>query len=155
MTKPRRKPATSIEGTISLIEQAAKGPHKPPAHVRMRDVDMPFWAGIMNARARDDWSKCDLVVAAQLARTQADIERESELLDTEGTTSANRAGETVINPRVVVVERMAAREMALLRTLRLGGLGNGANAKERRRLEMQAEQITQESTDEVDSELLA
>jgi hypothetical protein len=101
-----------------------------PAHVRLRDTDLPFWDGIVRARARDEWSASDLVVAAQLARCQYDIERESIVLDDEGTVLVNERGTQIANPRVSVLEQLARREMALLRTLRMGGTAAGGDRRD-------------------------
>lgn len=98
---------------------------EPPDHVALRDGDRPFWEGIVRARTRDDWSENDLVVAAQLSRCQADIERESAVLDGEGTVLSNARGTQVCNPRVSVMEQLARREMALMRCLRIGGVARG------------------------------
>jgi hypothetical protein len=104
---------------------------------------MPFWDGIIAQRARDDWTEVDLVVAAQLARTQADIETESALVETEEPAKIKLE-------HVVILDKLANREMALIRTLRLAGLGNASDVKERRRLERQAESLAKETDDEAD-----
>jgi hypothetical protein len=153
--RPRRPRTDSIEQTIKLMEDVVKGPPEPPAHVKLRPWDMPFWDAIIRQRARDDWTEVDLVVAAQLARTQADIETESALLETEGTIGTGGQKQDVVSPRLSVVGLLCKREMALLRTLRLGGVGNAANAAERRRLERQAESLAAESVDSEDDRLLA
>ena len=149
MKKPRRPPVTSIEQTIKLIGDVAKGPPDPPAHVKLRPGDMPFWDGIIAQRARDDWTEVDLVVAAQLARTQADIETESRMADD------GEMRTKILLERVVILDKLSNREMALIRTLRLAGLGNASDVKERRRLERQAESLAAESADTEDDRLLA
>jgi hypothetical protein len=77
---------------VRAMQNATRGPHPVPAHVRLRDGDEPFWIGIMKSRARDEWSPADLVVAAQLARCQADIEHQSSLLDGESMVTENKRG---------------------------------------------------------------
>ena len=133
---------------------AAAGALRPPAHVKMRKGDLPFWQGVVSARARGDWTATDLVVAAQLARTQADIESESRALDREKTVIENARGSLVANPRVSVLEQLARREMALMRTLRLGGRVSGDARDEARRAKVaqEAGRIREELEDE---ELLA
>src|SRR6478736_1745075 len=117
---PRKKSDTA-EGAIRAMKNAAQPELEPPSHVRLRAEDRPFWSGILRARARDDWDTHDLVVVAQLARTQRDIEVESLHLENEGTVVENQRGTQVMNPRVTVLEQLARREMALMRTLRMGG----------------------------------
>jgi hypothetical protein len=155
MKRPRRPRVDSIEQTIKLIGDAVKGPPEPPLHARLRAGDRPFWDDVIRQRARDDWTEVDLVVAVQLARTQADIETQSELLEGEGPIGRGGQGQDVVNPRLSVVELLCKREMAFLRTLRIGGLGNAANATERRRLERQAEGIAKEAQDVEEDRLLA
>lgn len=150
----KRTPGTSVETIVQAMTDAAAGPLEPPAHVKLRDGDAPFWAGIVCARARSDWPAVDLVVAAQLARCQADIERESMALDAESTVLTNARGTQVANPRVMVLEQLARREMALLRTLRMGGraAGDPRDDAGRRKAQADAAAIRESLEDE---ELLA
>lgn len=116
-----RKPRSdSTTAALFAIENARKPAPEPPIHAPLRDCDKPFWAAIVAGRGRDEWRNVDLVLAAQLARCQADIEREAAILDTEGTVLDGRA-----NPRAAVVEAMVKRELALMRSLRMGGSATG------------------------------
>ena len=131
-----------------------------PSHCRLMSdfgpSDWPFWNGVLRARARDEWGDVSLVVAAQLARCQNDIESESLLLENEGTVVVNMRGSAVANPRVAVLEQLARREMALMRTLRMGGeaAGDRRNEAGRRKAQTAAEKIQAEIGEE-DDELLA
>lgn len=97
-----------------------------------------------------------MVVAAQLARCQHDIEREQMSLDDEGTVVRNDKGTQVMNPRVAVLEQLARREMALMRTLRMGGriAGDARDESGKRKIERQARAVREELQDE-DEGLLA
>jgi hypothetical protein len=150
----KRTPSTSPEAAVKAMVDAAKPLPDPPAHVSLRDGDRPFWDGIVRARARDEWTEADLVVAAQLARCQADIEREQASVDAEGSVVENARGTNVMNARVTILEQLARREMALLRTLRMGGriAGDARDEEGRRRLQRQAEKVRAELEDD---ELLA
>lgn len=125
---------------------AASGPPPVPEHVRLRPGDLPFWHGIVRARAYGEWSAVDLVVAAQLARAQADIESESHLLDAEGSVVKNERGTVVANARVSVLEQLARREMALMRSLRMAGpqAGDARNESGRRKAQRQAAAVLDE-----------
>lgn len=151
----KRTRATSAENAVKAMVDVAKGPPEIPAHVALRDGDRPFWDGILRARARDEWGDADLVVAAQLARCQHDIETESTALDSENTVLPNARGTLVMNPRITVLEQLARREMALMRTLRIGGRAAGDPRDEagRRKAQRQAENVRKEL--EEDDELLA
>jgi hypothetical protein len=150
----KRTPVTSPEAAVKAMVDAAKPLPEPPAHVSLRDGDRPFWDGVVRARARDEWTDSDLVVAAQLTRCQADIERESLLLDAESSVVTNERGTQIVNPRVSVLEQLARREMALMRTLRMGGrvAGDARDEAGRRRIQRQAEAVRAELEDD---ELLA
>ena len=126
MQKKQRKTRSSdtAKGAISAMVDAAKDLPEIPAHVSLRDGDLPFWNSVLRARARSEWSDADLVVAAQLARCMADIEREQQLLDAEGTIIENDRGTMVTNPRFRAINELKQSQLATFRALTLN-----ANAK--------------------------
>ena len=144
MKKPRK--AGSVESAVKAMFDAAGPELQVPAHCNLRAGDMPFWHGIMRARARDEWTEVDLVVATQLARCQADIDEEQVALAAEGTVVRNDRGTLCANARVSVLEQFARREMALMRTLRMGGqvAGDSRDEAGRRKLQRSAEKVRQE-----------
>ena len=144
---PRKPRSDSASAAITAALAAASPLPDVPAHVRLRDGDRPFLDGILRARARSEWSAADLVVAAQLARCQADIETESERLDAEGSVIENQKGTPVMNPRQAVLQQLAQREMALMRALRMAGTAAGGDSRDlqkARSLQRQAEQAREE-----------
>jgi hypothetical protein len=136
----------SVQTAVSAALDAAMGPIPCPKHVRLRAEDEPFWLGILSSRARDEWTPGDLVVGAQLARVQRDIEVESLALETEGTVIENGRGTPVMNPRATVLEALARREMAFMRTLRMGGAaaGEARHVVERRKASKRAATVQSE-----------
>ncbi len=121
--KPRTKRARSdsVASAVKAMVDAALPDIEVPAWVTLTESAKPFWVGVVRARARDEWQDVDLVVAAQLAQCQADIAEEDEALRVEGRVIRNDRGSPVMNPRTTVLEQLARREMALMRTLRMGG----------------------------------
>ena len=109
----KRGPANSAASAVRAMQNATRGAIRPPAHVKLREGDLPFWEAVVRSRARDEWTPADLVVAAQLSRCQADIEREQATLDVEGSVIDN-AGRPMLNPRSAVADMLARREMAQL-----------------------------------------
>lgn len=97
---------------------------KPPMHVLVRECERPFWDAIIKSRARDEWAETDLVVAAQLARCQSDIENESRLLAGEGSVIEDDRGRARMNPRHSVLQQLAQRETALMRCLSIAGVAS-------------------------------
>ena len=150
----KRTPASNAENAVRAMVNSTLAPLKPPKHCKMRPGDEPFWDGIISARAREEWTRCDMVVAAQLARCQADIETESAALEEEESTKLNGRGTMVFNPRLNVLELLSRREMALMRTLRMGGrvAGDSRDEAGRRKLQDQATAVREEFADD---ELLA
>ncbi len=126
MTKntKRIRSSDTARGAISAMLEASLDLPEAPKHVNLRDGDRPFWENILRARARSEWSEADLVVAAQLARCMADIEREQRLLDSEGTVVANDRGTMVTNPRFRAINELKQSQLATFRALTLN-----ANAK--------------------------
>lgn len=148
----KRTRSDSAASAVKAMLDAAKDDLRPPGHVRLRDGDEPFWIGVVRARARDEWTETDLVVAAQLARCLHDIEREQVCLDLEGSVVTNDKGTQIVNPRVSVLEQYARREMALMRTLRMGGKVPGEDPRSQsgaRRVERQSRKVKDELVDEL------
>jgi hypothetical protein len=142
----KRTRSDSAASAVKAMLDAAQGVLDAPTHVKLREGDKAFWDGIVRARARDEWLEADLVVAGQLARCQADIEREQGALDMEGSVVRNDRGTQVMNPRVTVLEQLARREMALMRTLRMGGrvAGDARDEAGRRKIQRQSEKLREE-----------
>jgi hypothetical protein len=147
----RKSRSDSAQSAIKAMVAVALPEFESPPHVRLPDEAKPFWSGIMASRAREEWSKNDFVVAAQLARCQFDIERESILLDGEGSVVENARGTQIMNPRHSVLEQLARREMALMRAL---GMNAASGQKDRssqqaaRKTQRQAEQVREELTED-------
>lgn len=156
--KPRTKRARadSAASAVKAMVNAAKPDIEVPAWVTLTDSARPFWIGVVRARARDEWQDVDLVVAAQLAQCQADIAEEDEALRAEGRVIKNERGTAVMNPRTTVLEQLARREMALMRTLRMGGrvAGDARDEQGKRQLERGARKARQQ-VEEEDEGLLA
>lgn len=156
---PRIKdPSNTLKSKIDAMVAIGQPELQPPAFMPLRASAMNFWPGIMASRARAEWLDVDLVVAAQLADCQCSIQEESEAIHAEGTVLRNDRGTMVANPRANILEALARREMALMRTLRMGGriAGDTRDEAGRRRNEhtarKTAEQIKQEREED---ELLA
>ena len=76
----RRKPnrnrrSDSATAAVTAAQNAALGPHDPPAHIDFPDSARPYWLNIMEARARDRWLPIDLANAAELAMLYDDMAR--------------------------------------------------------------------------------
>ena len=142
----KRLRADSTTSVIKAMSDAAMGELKPPSHIIITDSAIPYWNGVVRARARDEGSEVDLVVAAQLAQCQSDMADQDVLLRSEGSIVSNERGTQIMNPRATLMENLARREMALMRTLRLGGSvsGDKRDDAKRRSIQRQSEEIRKE-----------
>lgn len=148
--KTKRTRADSAASAVKAMVDAAKPDVEIPDYVTLTPSALPFWAGVVRARARDEWIDVDLVVAGQLAQCQADIAEEDAALRAEGRVIKNDRGTPVMNPRTTVMEQLARREMALMRTLRMGGriAGDSRDEAGKRKIERQSRALRGELEEE-------
>ena len=71
---PKRHRSDSAKSATQAHQNAAQGPLEPPGYVTLPEPCTPFWDAIVTSRPRDTWTESDLVLAANLARTQHAIE---------------------------------------------------------------------------------
>jgi hypothetical protein len=132
---------------------------EPLEHCQVRPEAMPFWEAIIVARARDEWTDVDLVVASQLSECQYQIEEQKKQLEDESDVLTNAKGTRVCNPRLTIIERLVARQIMLMRTLTINARASGdpRDKKPRRALEKKSREISKELKDEEedDENLLA
>lgn len=114
-----KAPRTSVQRAVEALQEARVPPPDPPAHVRLRPGDLPFWRDVLDGKGAVDWCAYELPLAAQLARAWNDLQRESDLLDREPKVFRFPGGQTKQNPRVKVIESISARALLLARQLRV------------------------------------
>lgn len=149
--KPRKTRTDSAAAAIEAAKNATLPVVMPPPHVRISADAMPYYVDIYHARARAEWNPHQLTVAAQIAECMArQVEIEAQLL-LEGLVVEGMHGPKP-NPLVGILERMAARQQALGRSLQLVGRSTGdprTNTKQRQ-LEASARQAAAEAKQEDD-----
>ena len=148
MTK-RKQRVDSATAAVQVM-QAAVMEIVPPAHVRMGDGDWPYWKSVIAEFARSEWTDHQLEVAAFLARTMADLEREQWLLREEGATLASERGTPVVNPRKTVVQMHASSILSLRRSLSLHARAQHGEARDTAKRRGIAKDIEAESPFEDD-----
>jgi hypothetical protein len=110
---PKRKsPSNSAAAAVRAAQNVALGPRDPLPYAPVPEAAMPFWLAIMRNRPRDRWNDHDLALAANLARTLADIEKLQGDLAVEGYVVAGK-----VNPKHQLVEALTKRVSALSRLL--------------------------------------
>ena len=118
--KTRKPRSDSSDRAITAMQAVRQDPPSVPAQMHLSEAALLYWPAVVAGRAREDWNPIDLVLAARLALTQADISSETDTLAQEGFVIEGRA-----NPRATVVEALVKRELALLRSLRMTGAATG------------------------------
>lgn len=115
----KRSRSDSASAAVAAMQAATAGPIEPPSYVHVREGDVLFWNSIVRARTRESWTDNDLVMAANLARCLADIERLQREIDVEGDIILNAKDTQVINPKHNLLETLSRRAVALSRTLQV------------------------------------
>lgn len=125
----------------------------PPSNVPLDKGDMPFFASVIAEFARSEWTAHQLELAAMLARTMADLEREQRLLREEGATALSERGTPVVNPRKTVVQMHASTILSFRRSLALHARAQGGDARDIGKRRAIARSI--EADNPLDDDLLA
>jgi len=125
----RRQRVDSTTAAVKIMAGAAKA-IIPPAHVPLQDEDVPFWLSVIAEFARSEWTDHQLELAAMLARTMADLEREQRDLREEGSVTKTDRGTPVVNPRKAVVQMHAGTILALRRSLSLHARAQGGEGRD-------------------------
>jgi hypothetical protein len=154
-TPQRKARSDSAAAAIQAAKNAALGDLMPPEHVCISADVMPDYLAVVRARARDEWSELDLIVAAQLAECIGQQREQSAIILIEGEVLENARGTMVANPRVTILERLAGRQMAYMRTLQMGGRVPGTVGDKRKKqgarvLERGARRAHEEAVEEDD-----
>lgn len=137
-----------------MIEMATQGV-KPPTYVDIKPEHMSYWNAITEARA--NWTKIDLIHAANLARTLYMIEEETKMLDMEGSVVINQRGTQIANPRFSILEQLSRRSVALSAKIQVHAaatIGEVENTRKKNAVKQKAVN-TMNARDDEDDFLLA
>jgi len=118
-----RKPRS--DSTSEAVKAATALPVHPPSTVPLEDCDKAFFANVVDEFARSEWTAHSLELAAMLARTMADLEREQRELRKEGSIMASEKGTPVVNPRKTVIQMHASTILSYRRSLQLHARAHG------------------------------
>lgn len=125
----------------------------PPSNVPLDKSDLPFFASVIAEFARSEWTAHQLEIAAMLARTMSDLEREQRALRDEGSVMATEKGTPVVNPRRSVVQMHASSILSFRRSLSLHARAQGGESRDVAKRRDMAKSI--EADNPLDDDLLA
>jgi hypothetical protein len=113
--RPRRARIDSASEAVRVMSKAARA-IVPPSNVPLDKCDLPFFTSVIAEFARSEWTAHQLELAAMLARTMADLNREQMALRKEGAVATSERGTPVVNPRKAVVQMHAATILSFRRS---------------------------------------
>jgi hypothetical protein len=148
--KTRRRRSDSADAAVAAAKAAALGPLPPPAFIKMRDCDMPYWEAIMLARARDTWTEIDLITATTMAKSLADMERLQADVEVEGETITAGNGNPIINPKVKLLETLSRRTVSFARFLHVHAIATVGRPEDAAK----ANELERESREQDEDELI-
>ena len=137
---PKRQRIDSAAEAVRVASGAGRS-IDPPSNVPLDASDLPFFASVIAEFARSDWTAHQLELAAMLARTMADLEREQRDLRVEGSVMASERGTPVVNPRKAVVQMHASSILSFRRSLSLHARAQGGEARDVAKRRNQAKAI--------------
>ena len=112
----KSKQTNSKESAVEIMKAAAQPVH-PPSNIPLDKSDLPFFVNVIAEFARAQWTDHAREVAAMLARTMNDLNREQQELRLEGFISVRANGTTVENPRARAVKSLTGDILSLRRSL--------------------------------------
>ena len=148
----RKQRIDSASEAVRVMASAAQE-ITPPSNVPLDSSDLPFFASVLAEFARSEWTAHQLEIAAMLARTMADLEREQRMLRDEGSVMQTDRGTPVVNPRKAVVQMHAGSILSFRRSLALHARAQGGDARDIGKRRAGAKAI--EADNPLDDDLLA
>ena len=125
----RRQRSDSTEQQAKAMAGAGRE-IQAPSNVPLEECDLPFFASVLDEFARSEWTAHQLEIAALLARTMADMQREQAALRDEGAVIKTEKGTPVVNPRKTVVQMHASTITSYRRSLSLHARAQGGDARD-------------------------
>lgn len=144
----RRQRIDSTAAAVRIMQGSVRE-IAPPSHVPLDDCDWPFWENVVAEFARAEWTEHQLELAAMLARTMANLEREQRELRTEGYVSVSMRGTPVVNPRSVAVKGMTGDILSLRRSLALHARAKAGDNRDAAKQRDQAKAIEADLEDDL------
>jgi len=120
----RRQRIDSAAGAVATMAAAVRD-LSPPAHLKLRKGDLPFWDAVVKEKPKSEWTDADLAVAVNLVRAMADAERVAGYAVVGG----GNVNQRKLLETIDVSDKLARRIVTLRRAL---GLDNRAKNGEQR-----------------------
>ena len=124
--------ADTANAIVDAFKQAQKI-HDPPAFIHLKKEEIPFWEAIMRSKAYETWTEFDLIQAANLAVSQATIQKLTEEIREEGVVVKKEGTNTTIpNPKIDAKIKETDLSIRLSRIIHVHSEATGGRAKDAR-----------------------
>jgi hypothetical protein len=148
----RKQRIDSATAAVRVMQEAQRE-IAPPAHVALDAGDWPYWKSVVAEFPKIEWTEHQLEVAAQLAKSMADLEAERNALRLEGYVITLDSGKPVANPRHGVSRDLTNSVMSLRRNLSLHARAKQGEARDVAKRRDQANEIARDNP--LDDDLIA
>ena len=144
----RKQRTDTAAGDISAFAGALSAitPPKP-----LDDNEMVYWTAITRARARDDWTAIDLLLAWNLSKMMWQIQLSHAEIAEQGMTVENARGTPVDNPAFSRLEKLTRLSVSLSAKLHVHAeatVGKSEDSAKRATKQRQAEQTLENVSEE-------
>jgi hypothetical protein len=143
----RKTRIDTVSGLTSVVNASQNADLKPPKHIKMDKTDKIYFDAVIAEFAKSEWSQHLRELAAILARSMADLEREQRALRVEGSVIVGPTGKACINPRQSVVSSLTTTIMNMRRSLSLNARAQGGDARDIAKRREIAKQIEEDAGD--------
>lgn len=139
-----RKPRSdSLAGKLQAVQNVGVSPIECPPHLSLREVDKPFWPGIIKARSREEWDDGQLVMAWELCRCMGNIKQLTREIDVADMETLRNKGYPSIRSAEQHKNALIVQQITLMRSLLMIGMELAQDQVPKRRAEREAEATLQ------------
>lgn len=134
------KPSHS-EAFKDEVVKAAYREITPPAHVPLKDRDIPFFNSVIGEMALAEWTDHTIEMAALLARAMSDLYLQQKMARKEGSVIQRGIHGPGVNPRLNVIKQLTTDILAIRRSMSLQARVKMGETRDIARRRAQAKEI--------------
>lgn len=129
MSKKKTRHIDNIEEQRKIVEGAFREIN-PPAHMGLEDEYRVYFDNIIDECPKVEWSNHKIEVVTVLARVIGQLNKESKILNDEGSVIENARGDIIENPRVRICQKYTNEIVTLRRTLAINSVSQGLQTRD-------------------------
>ena len=129
MARQKRQKKSTATNQAKTFEDATKT-HPPP--VKLDQDELRVFHALVASKEWDTWSDNDLLIAADIAKIQVEMDQLKTQYRAEGHKIVQPNGNEAVNPTFVVWEKLAAKRLQLTRALGLSASQRGQTSSDQK-----------------------